>query len=59
MDPRASVATIIPAFAHPAWYVVAVAVYDFLGIETNQGSIEEINRSLIKDIQAPVQQMIG
>ena len=40
-------------------YVLAGAVYYFLGIETDQRSIEEIDRSLIKDAQAPAQQMIG
>jgi putative MFS transporter len=60
MSAPASVATIIPPFTYlAAWYVLARALYYFLGIETNQRSIEEIDRSLIKDIQAPAQQMIG
>jgi hypothetical protein len=47
VNPQASVAMIIPAFTYlAAWYVLAGAVYYFLGIETNQRSIEEIDHSL-------------
>ncbi|MFZ4411063.1 MAG: MFS transporter [Paracraurococcus sp.] len=47
VKPEASVDNILPAFLYlAAWFVLAGAVYLFLGIETAGRSIEEIDRDL-------------
>jgi putative MFS transporter len=47
IKPEASVENILPAFLYlAAWFVLAGAVYLFLGIETAGRSIEEIDRDL-------------
>ena len=58
INPQASVAMIVPAFIYlAAWYVLAGAVYLFLGIETRGRSIEEIHDELIKDVRAEAQRL--
>ena len=48
VNPQASVAMIVPAFSYlAAWYVLAGAVYYFVGIETKGRSIEEIHDRLV------------
>jgi putative MFS transporter len=47
IKPEASVENVLPAFLYLAsWFVLAGAVYLFLGIETKGRSIEEIDRDL-------------
>jgi MFS transporter, putative metabolite:H+ symporter len=48
VSPQASVAMIVPAFSYlAAWYVLAGAVYYFVGIETKGRSIEDIHDRLV------------
>jgi putative MFS transporter len=54
IKPDASVENIMPAFLYLAsWFVLAGAVYLFLGIETQGRSIEQIDRDLHADMPAP------
>jgi MFS transporter, putative metabolite:H+ symporter len=58
INPQASVAMIVPAFIYLAsWYVLAGAVYYFLGIETKGRSIEAIHDELIKDVPVQAQRL--
>jgi putative MFS transporter len=55
VNPQASVAMIVPAFAYLAcWYALAGAVYYFLGIETKGRTIEDINAGLAEPAQRAV-----
>ena len=58
INPQASVALIVPAFVYlAAWYVLAGAVYYFLGIETKGRSIEAIHDDLVKSVPAQAQRL--
>jgi putative MFS transporter len=47
ISPKASVAKIVPAFLYlSAWFLLAGIVYGFLGIETKDRSIQQINSAL-------------
>jgi MFS transporter, putative metabolite:H+ symporter len=55
VSPKATLAAMVPGFNYFAfWYLLAVAAFLFIGIETRGRTIEELDAALVRPTPAPI-----